>query len=342
MLKDGAYLIALPNRDPGDLARSALVTASSQRIRNGEPMAARNVINGHARAAGGNTNAWAPDPRQPGPAWVALEWDGRQSFNVVHVTFLTKEAAARRFAVQVHDVSGWKTIAEVKDNRHRRHVLGLDRTTASKLRVVLLEAEAEDAGICEIRLYDEPDRVVEIARRVAQTMLLSDPEPDVPWDDSILWVTGIDPRKLDGIVIDDTQAEAVGSWVHSEFAGPFIGRGYSHDGNVGKGAKLLRFEPVVPEAGEYELRIAYSAYGNRAMNAPVTVHTARTTKTVRVNQRLKPPIDGLFVSLGTFHLEAGSGTSIEISTAGTDGYVVADAVQLIRMAAVERSGPPGG
>ena len=48
---------------------------------------------------------------------------------------------------------------------------------------------------------------------------------------------------------------------------------------------------------------------------------------MKVNQRKTPPIDGLWVSLGTFQFEKGKGGSVTISNDGADGYVVIDAVQ---------------
>ncbi|MBI5396602.1 MAG: hypothetical protein HZA91_15015 [Verrucomicrobia bacterium] len=40
-------------------------------------------------------------------------------------------------------------------------------------------------------------------------------------------------------------------------------------------------------------------------------------------------IGGLFHSLGRFDLDAGEATSIVISNAGTDGFVVVDALQIV-------------
>ena len=62
---------------------------------------------------------------------------------------------------------------EVADNRHRRHVLGLDRVDASKLRLVM----DEPAGVCEIRVYDEPD--VELMRFVRRLRALELPLDDI-------------------------------------------------------------------------------------------------------------------------------------------------------------------
>jgi len=330
LLKDGAYLIDLPNRDPRDLARAAAVTASSEKtLAGGQTMSCRNVINGFARAAGKATNAWAPDPGASTPQWVELAWDGPRSFNVVQVTFLTNSRVPTRFAVHAWQEGTWKTVADLAPGKHRRCVLGLCRTTSSKLRVVLLKSDAPEVGICEVRVYEEPQRVVETARRRARNLSLPEADAELPWDDSLVWVTGVDPENLPGIVIDQTQAEATGDWTHSEYGRPFILEGYLHDGDTDKGAKSLRFKPRLSRAGNYELRIAYGAFGNRATNTPVTVQTSRGTQTVHVNQQVKPPIDGLFHSLGTFWLDAGEATSIVISNAGSDGHVVVDALQLI-------------
>ena len=109
--------------------------------------------------------------------------------------------------------------------------------------------------------------------------------------------------------------------------GPFIGDGYLTDDNSTKGYKSIRFTPKLAKPGTYEVRLAYSALENRASNTPVTVYHAGGTKTVRVDQRKKAPIDGLFLSLGTFRLDDKS--SIVVANTETDGYVVVDAVQLL-------------
>jgi len=330
LLKEGAYLIDLPNKDPRDLARKAKATASS------EKSPAANVINGYARAAGKQTNAWTPAGAEL-PQWVQLAWDKPQTFNVVQVMFQTKALAPAKFSLQAERDGTWKTIAEVTDNRHRRRIFGLDRITASKLRVVVHRA----TGICEIRVYDEPKRLVEIARRAAKNMLLPDGEPPLPFDPNPPRTRGrrapvarpkqvsVDPKKLPGIVIQHSGAKLTGRWSPSTHTGPFIGNGYITDDNTDKGAKSVTFTPAVPKAGTYEIRFAYSALANRASNTPVTITTPQGSKTVRVNQRNRPPIDGLFVSLGRFKLDAGARISIVVGNADTDGYVIVDAIQIL-------------
>ena len=72
------------------------------------------------------------------------------------------------------------------------------------------------------------------------------------------------------------------------------------------------------------------------MNTPVVVEFAGGKKTVRVNQRRSPPIDGLLVTLGRYRFEKGEPAKVTIQTVGTDGHVIADAVQFLPTALVDR------
>ncbi len=141
-------------------------------------------------------------------------------------------------------------------------------------------------------------------------------------------VAGIDPATLPGAVVDDAAAELRGAWGTSRVVGPFVGAGYRHDENTGKGAKSLLFRARLPVPGSYELRIAYSPNANRASNVPVVVHHLGGAEEVRVDQRTRPAIGGVWTSLGRF--EFGTDAQVEIRTDGTDGYVIADAVQWLR------------
>lgn len=137
------------------------------------------------------------------------------------------------------------------------------------------------------------------------------------------------PGKLQGIVVDDEQAEIKGFETRGTATGPWVLHGYRHDGNEGKGEQTARFVPNVPAAGSYEVRLAYSPGGNRTTKAPVTIRHAEGEKKVTVDQRKKPEIDEAFVSLGTYRFEAGKAGYVEITNSNTDGYVIIDAIQLI-------------
>jgi hypothetical protein len=147
-------------------------------------------------------------------------------------------------------------------------------------------------------------------------------------DQQILeWDISMSGVQLDGIVVDDSKAQFTGHWSTGAI-GKFVGIGYSHDGNEDKGAKTATFTTTVPKAGDYEVRIAYSALKNRATNVPVTIrHAGAGETTVTVNQQETPPIDGHTRSLGTFSFTPDQPATVIISNAGTDGHVIIDAVQ---------------
>jgi hypothetical protein len=139
-----------------------------------------------------------------------------------------------------------------------------------------------------------------------------------------------DAKALPGIVVDDTQAELVGEWKSSVHTPPFVGASYLHDDKTGKGEKSATFRPNLPEAGEYEVRLAHNYNVRRATNAPVTIKHASGETRIVINQQEESPHGKLFRTLGKFHFEAGSNGFVKISNEGTDGKnVIADAVQFI-------------
>jgi Protein of unknown function (DUF1553) len=146
-----------------------------------------------------------------------------------------------------------------------------------------------------------------------------------------------DPRKptiravadLPGIVVDDTRAKKVGTWTNSKYSSAYVGAGYVHDGNADKGQKTITFQPEIPTTGRYEVWLAYAAGTNRADKVPVTVFSADGEKTIHIDQRETPDIDGLFVSLGQYRFEKTGQGFVIIETEGTSGHVIADAVVFI-------------
>jgi hypothetical protein len=139
----------------------------------------------------------------------------------------------------------------------------------------------------------------------------------------------IKPSDLPGIVLDDAQAKKVGDWTKSQYSGNYIGDGYLHDGNTGKGEKTLTFVPEFPSAGKYEVRLAYVPASNRSAKVPVHILHLDGEFTGHVNEQETPPIDGRFVSLGTFRFDKSGQWYVIVSNEGTAGHVVVDAVQFI-------------
>ena len=132
-----------------------------------------------------------------------------------------------------------------------------------------------------------------------------------------------------GVVVDDAHAKKVGEWQHSVHSGHFIGDGYLHDQNMGKGEKTLTFQPELPVAGKYEVRLAYSPGTSRSEAVPVNVFRADGEKTIHVDMRKEPPIDGRWISLGEYRVERNGQAYVIIENEGTKGHVTADAITFI-------------
>ena len=115
-----------------------------------------NVIDGLARAVRGRAHSWRPDPARPLPQWLELDFGRPVDFNCVHVSFQSKAMRADDFRLEVPEGDRWRPIAEVRDNDQRRRVIYFERVRASKLRLVIAKAQA-GMGVCEVRVYDEPD-----------------------------------------------------------------------------------------------------------------------------------------------------------------------------------------
>ncbi len=139
-----------------------------------------------------------------------------------------------------------------------------------------------------------------------------------------------DLRMLPGIVLDDSDAELTGDWQYSSHTPPYVGRGYLHDRNNGKGEKSATFRPAIPASGKYEVRISHCYNVRRATNTTVTIHHADGEFSTKINQQEVPAHNRLFRTLGTFRFEVGTENGIRISNDSTDGkYVIVDAIQLL-------------
>ncbi|MCS6866116.1 MAG: DUF1553 domain-containing protein [Gemmataceae bacterium] len=147
-------------------------------------------------------------------------------------------------------------------------------------------------------------------------------------------------RDVPGIVVDDTQAKKVGQWMPSVHSGTYIGTGYVHDLNAGKGEKTLTFQPDTLPPGRYEVRLAYSSGNSRADNVGIVVASADGETEVTVNMKKAPPIDGRYVSLGEYRFEKNGLAYVLISNAGTTGHVTADAVVFLPLEKNEAAAAP--
>ncbi len=140
-----------------------------------------------------------------------------------------------------------------------------------------------------------------------------------------------------GVALDDAKARKVGSWTMSTYNATYIGVGYLHDGNAGKGEKTITFQPEALETGSYDVWLAYSPGANRSASVPVTVFSADGETTIQINMKATPAIDDRYVSLGRYRFEQNGQGFVMIANEGTTGYVVADAVCFIPASEARRS-----
>ncbi len=141
---------------------------------------------------------------------------------------------------------------------------------------------------------------------------------------------GISPATLKGLVLDDAQAVKIGTWKSSSSVGVFVGTSYLHDDDSGKGISTVTWAFEGAEPGTYEVRLSYTATANRATQVPVTVRVGdKTLIEAKVDQRKKPPVDDLWISLGEVTVSSEAPITVTVSNQNTRGYVIADAVQLV-------------
>lgn len=139
----------------------------------------------------------------------------------------------------------------------------------------------------------------------------------------------IDPKSLPGFVLDDSQADLKGLWSHSSGFKPHVGGGYQHDERRADGESSAVFRFRAPARGKYDLRMAYSAHETRATNVPITIESGGRTSVFRVDQRVRINAGEVFRSIG--HVELDGDCVITIKNAGTDGFVIIDALQLLEL-----------
>jgi hypothetical protein len=138
---------------------------------------------------------------------------------------------------------------------------------------------------------------------------------------------GLTVASLPGLVVDDAQAKLSGAWTKGHGLKGYVADGYRYA--TPSSNSTARFEFKIAQPGRYEVRLNYGAHENRATNAPVSVESAEGTKTATLDMRKEPSLEKGFVSLGIFQFAPGKPAAVIVSTAGANGNVHADVVQLL-------------
>lgn len=139
----------------------------------------------------------------------------------------------------------------------------------------------------------------------------------------------IDPKTLQGIVLDDAQATLKGDWASSTNFKPYVGRGYVHDDRKADGKSVATFRFTASKDGRYEIHMAYSPHPTRAKKVPVVISNGKKKNQLFVDQTVELPTGKRFRAIGTVQLTGGVETVVTVSNAGTEGFVILDALQIV-------------
>ncbi len=140
------------------------------------------------------------------------------------------------------------------------------------------------------------------------------------------------PDRWAGVVVDDESAEYIGKWTRKAKQSCLVGKTYHHDDKQDPSVKSARFTPDLQEGGQYEVRLLWVTDANRATNVSVSVFSDEGETKCVVDEREQPLVSGVPRALGVFRFAAGKKGSVVVSTAGADGFVVVDAVQVVPIA----------
>lgn len=138
-----------------------------------------------------------------------------------------------------------------------------------------------------------------------------------------------------GLILDDQVAELEGTWTRSTNFKPYIGTGYVHDEQRSDGKSRATFRFKGPADGEFALRMAYSAHETRTKRLPIIIAGDGQEQRITVDQTVPLPAGEAFRTVGQVRLRKGVDYTLTLSNAGTEGFVILDALQLIPAAAAK-------
>lgn len=187
LLRDDAYLVGIVNLDALDVARSAMVSASSEQAHG----AAANVLSGQTRAVHGDLGAPA-DRAHPGthrwmsqtlPASLELRWEKPIAPKYIQLIFDTglhrpltlshtdaftarmqwgcpQAETVRDYTIEGEVRGAWQPLHTATGNHQRRVEHGIDTPPqVTALRITVTATNGLDhARICDVRVYEKDPR----------------------------------------------------------------------------------------------------------------------------------------------------------------------------------------
>lgn len=139
---------------------------------------------------------------------------------------------------------------------------------------------------------------------------------------------GVSSANTNAIILDSEQPAGitiVGGWATSTSNPGYWGANYLHDQNMNK-MKSVRYSVFFPQEGAYTVHLRWTADPNRATNVPITITHAGGSTNFTVNQRSN---GGIWYPVGIYTFASNTTASVLIETAGTTGFVIADAVMFL-------------
>lgn len=140
----------------------------------------------------------------------------------------------------------------------------------------------------------------------------------------------LDPNLFEGVVMDDSELDLHEDvWAHSTSQGPFLKYNYRFITATPGGTEEAVFAPEL-EKGKYEVQIMYAASENRTKAADVTVSDKKGGHKYLVDMTVRPEVEGLWHSLGTFVHDPRNPIKVTFTNKGQGGIVVVDGVRFIK------------
>ena len=137
--------------------------------------------------------------------------------------------------------------------------------------------------------------------------------------------TGQDPAKLEGVVVDDSQARLEGSWTEGTGLKNYVNYGYRYASANSGSSATFTLKP--PRAGRYLVQLYSQSHENRSTRTPVTIRRGDLVRQFQVDQQSKSEDD--LITVETMDLGELEEVTVTIGTEKANGVVHIDAVRLL-------------
>jgi hypothetical protein len=141
------------------------------------------------------------------------------------------------------------------------------------------------------------------------------------------------------VIVDNASTSGVsiaGTWSLATAPSGFWALNYWHDSNTGKNSKAVRFTPMLPVSGSYEVFARWPGGaapngGSWSSTTPFDIYRPGVAGGYTTVLRDQSTQGGTWVSLGIYSFAAGtnSTSSVRVRNTDTGGYVAADAVRFV-------------